>query len=70
MGYTIVRKQEGDQVRWDVKPKRLQREMSELERLQKEVKYLRAENAVLKKLRDYRLREEAGREKQHESSKS
>ena len=45
-------------------------EMSELERLQKEVKYLRAENAVLKKLRDYRLREEAGREKQQESSKS
>ncbi|RHF33579.1 transposase, partial [Streptococcus lutetiensis] len=30
----------------------------------------RAENAVLKKLRDYRLREEAEREKQHDSSKS
>ena len=44
--------------------------LSELERLQKEVKYLRAENAVLKKLRDYRLREEAEREKQHDSSKS
>ena len=28
--------------------------MTELERLQEELEYLRAENAILKKLRDYR----------------
>ncbi|HEQ2372967.1 TPA: transposase, partial [Streptococcus pyogenes] len=33
-------------------------EMTEVERLQKELEYLRAENAVLKKLREYRLRDE------------
>ncbi|HEQ3693271.1 TPA: transposase, partial [Streptococcus pyogenes] len=34
-------------------------EMTEVDRLQKELEYIRAENAVLKKLREYRLRDEA-----------
>ena len=32
--------------------------MTELERLQEELEYLRAENAILKKLRELRLKEE------------
>lgn len=40
------------------KPKKKLEEMTELERLQYENDYLRAEVAVLKKLRKYRLRDE------------
>ena len=36
--------------------------MTELERLQEELEYLRAENAILKKLRDLRLKEEKEQE--------
>ena len=40
------------------KLKKKSEEMTELERLQAENEYLRAENAILKKLRELRLRDE------------
>ncbi|EFO55133.1 transposase [Streptococcus infantis SK1302] len=39
------------------KPKKRFEDMTELERLQAENEYLRAENAILKKLRELRLRD-------------
>ena len=40
------------------------KELSKVEQLEKEIEYLRAENAVLKKLREIRLKESQTKRKQ------
>ena len=66
----MLRKQEGEYLKWDVSQRKKPEEMTEFERLQAENEYLRAENAILKKLRELRLKEETEKEKRRRLSEN
>ena len=61
-GYTLLEKRRERVPKMGSKPKKKPEEMTELEQLQAENEYLRADNAILKKLRELRLRDEREQE--------
>ena len=63
-----MRKEEAEYLKWGVN-QRKKEEMTELEHLQADNEYLRAENAILKKLRELRLKDEKEQEEKQNCSR-